>query len=216
MGFLPPGGRASAAHVASRLYETVEKDTVVAAHGGRAVRSLPIGRSAARDATISIDHGVVYVSRERAYRYADGAAIPVIRMAAERAFPIADAGLLTPEGYHTAAGGNLCRSIPPHLFRVTTFGRAWAAIGCVVDAATGLARPRRHPAYLDKRRRGHRASPAQTARADEVKILPGIHGRGMRAGRLEPDCAPHDMVDQRSKDYRHQGQVPAGPRRLHL
>jgi probable phosphoglycerate mutase len=64
-GFMPPGGE-SYAQVTARVgewYETVERDTVVAAHGGTA-RALIAHLKVAppEDAThYSIEHGVVYV-----------------------------------------------------------------------------------------------------------------------------------------------------------
>jgi broad specificity phosphatase PhoE len=74
-GFTPPGGE-SYAQVTLRIrqwYETVEQDTVVAAHGGTA-RALVahLGLAAPQDAThYSIDQGVVYVfAGNRLSRYA--------------------------------------------------------------------------------------------------------------------------------------------------
>jgi broad specificity phosphatase PhoE len=64
-GFLPPGGE-SYAQLTLRLrpwYETVDTDTVVAAHGGTARALIAhLGIASPEDAThFSIDHGVVYV-----------------------------------------------------------------------------------------------------------------------------------------------------------
>jgi broad specificity phosphatase PhoE len=74
-GFTPPGGE-SFAQVTVRIrqwYETIEQDTVVAAHGGTA-RALVahLGLAAPQDAThYSIDQGVVYVfAGNRLSRYA--------------------------------------------------------------------------------------------------------------------------------------------------
>jgi probable phosphoglycerate mutase len=64
-GFLPPGGE-SYAQLTVRMrawYETVDKDTVVAAHGGTARALIAhLGIASPQDAThYSIDQGVVYV-----------------------------------------------------------------------------------------------------------------------------------------------------------
>src|ERR1700736_6356216 len=64
-GFLPPGGE-SYAQLTVRIrawYETVDKDTVVAAHGGTARALIAhLGIASPQDAThYSIDQGVVYV-----------------------------------------------------------------------------------------------------------------------------------------------------------
>jgi broad specificity phosphatase PhoE len=64
-GFMPPGGE-SYAQVAVRIrqwYESVERDTVVAAHGGTARALIAhLGLASPQDAThYSIDQGVVYV-----------------------------------------------------------------------------------------------------------------------------------------------------------
>jgi probable phosphoglycerate mutase len=74
-GFTPPGGE-SYAQVTVRIrgwYETVDKDTVVAAHGGTARALIAhLGLAAPEDAThYSIDQGVVYVfAGNRLARYA--------------------------------------------------------------------------------------------------------------------------------------------------
>ena len=81
-------------------------------------------------------------------------------------------------GYHTAAGGILCRSIPSAiLFRVTTFGESHGpAIGCVVDGCPpriALTEADIQP-YLDKRRPGQSRFTTQRHEPDEVKILSGV------------------------------------------
>jgi broad specificity phosphatase PhoE len=74
-GFTPPGGE-SYAQVAARIrqwYETIERDTVVAAHGGTARALIAhLGLAPPPDATqYSIDQGVVYVfAGSRLTRYA--------------------------------------------------------------------------------------------------------------------------------------------------
>lgn len=74
-GFKPPGGE-SYAQVTVRIrgwYETVDKDTVVAAHGGTARALIAhLGLAPPQDAThYSIDQGVVYVfAGDRLARYA--------------------------------------------------------------------------------------------------------------------------------------------------
>src|SRR5262249_19762074 len=74
-GSTPPGGK-SYAKVTVRIrqwYETVDKDTVVAAHGGPARALIAhLGLAPPQDAThYSIDHGVVYVfAGNRLARYA--------------------------------------------------------------------------------------------------------------------------------------------------
>jgi broad specificity phosphatase PhoE len=74
-GFLPPGGE-SYAQLTVRMrawYETVDKDTVVAAHGGTARALIAhLGIASPQDAThYSIDQGVVYVFAQGALaRYA--------------------------------------------------------------------------------------------------------------------------------------------------
>ena len=74
-GFTPPGGE-SYAQVAVRIrqwYERLERDTVVAAHGGTARALIAhLGLAAPQDAAhYSIDHGVVYLFAEkRLTRYA--------------------------------------------------------------------------------------------------------------------------------------------------
>jgi broad specificity phosphatase PhoE len=74
-GFMPPGGE-SYAQVTVRIrqwYETVDKDTVVAAHGGTARALIAhLGLAAPQDAAhYSIDQGVVYVfAGDRLSRYA--------------------------------------------------------------------------------------------------------------------------------------------------
>jgi probable phosphoglycerate mutase len=73
-GFLPPGGE-SYAQLTVRMrawYETVDKDTVVAAHGGTARALIAhLGIAPPQDAThYSIDQGVVYVfAQSRLARY---------------------------------------------------------------------------------------------------------------------------------------------------
>src|SRR5262249_49928855 len=74
-GFAPPGGE-SYAQVAVRIrdwYERLERDTVVAARGGRArVLIAHLGRAPPQDAAqYSIDQGVVYLFAEKGLtRYA--------------------------------------------------------------------------------------------------------------------------------------------------
>jgi broad specificity phosphatase PhoE len=74
-GFLPPGGE-SYAQLTVRIrawYETVDKDTVVAAHGGTARALIAhLGIASPQDAThYSIDQGVVYVfAQSELARYA--------------------------------------------------------------------------------------------------------------------------------------------------
>jgi probable phosphoglycerate mutase len=74
-GFMPPGGE-SYAQVTVRIrqwYATVDKDTVVAAHGGTARALIAhLGLAAPQDAIqYSIDQGVVYVfAGDRLTRYA--------------------------------------------------------------------------------------------------------------------------------------------------
>ena len=74
-GFMPPGGE-SYAQVTVRIrqwYATVDKDTVVAAHGGTARALIAhLGLAAPQDAAqYSIDQGVVYVfAGDRLTRYA--------------------------------------------------------------------------------------------------------------------------------------------------
>lgn len=74
-GFLPPGGE-SYAQVTIRIrgwYETIEKDTVVAAHGGTARALIAhLALAPPQDAThYSIDQGVVYIfAGNRLARYA--------------------------------------------------------------------------------------------------------------------------------------------------
>jgi broad specificity phosphatase PhoE len=73
--FTPPGGE-SYAQVVARIrqwYETIERDTVVAAHGGTARALIAhLGLAPPQDATqYSIDQGVVYVfAGSRLTRYA--------------------------------------------------------------------------------------------------------------------------------------------------
>src|SRR5262249_41174081 len=127
----PPGGE-SYAQVTVRIggwYETVDKDTVVAAHGGTARALIAhLGLAAPEDAThYSIDQGVVYVfAGNPLARYAWRPPLMAASdrsMAAERLptmtqapFP---AGPFDPgwhAGYHIAAEGTPCRSTPSAIF----------------------------------------------------------------------------------------------------
>ena len=109
-----------------------------------------------------------------------------------------------------------------HLFRFTTFGESHgAAIGCVVDGC-----PPRIPlteadiqVYLDKRRPGQSRFTTQRQEPDAVKIMSGVFtGERRQAG----DHRHADHADDRECRsaleglFRHQGQIPARPCRLHL
>ena len=103
------------------------------------------------------------------------------------------------------------------LFRFTSWGESHGpAIGCVVDGT-----PPRIPlseadiqVWMEKRRPGQSRFVTQRQEPDTVKILSGVF-EGVTTG--TPIALHIDNVDQRSRDYsRDQGQVPPGPRRLHL
>ena len=109
-----------------------------------------------------------------------------------------------------------------HLFRVTTFGESHGpALGCVVDGC-----PPRIPLtaadiqpYLDKRRPGQSRFTTQRREPDTVSILSGFfpdesgrRGHHRHADRADDrECRP--ALEGLLRD---QGQLPAGPCRLHL
>ena len=103
------------------------------------------------------------------------------------------------------------------LFRVTTWGESHGpAIGCAVDGV-----PPRLPLseadiqpWLDRRRPGRSRFTSQRREPDAVRIVAGVF-EGQTTGM--PVALVIDNVDARAPGlWRHQGQVPSRPRRLHL
>ncbi len=110
-----------------------------------------------------------------------------------------------------------------YMFRVTTFGESHGvAIGCVVDGCPPLlpltVEDIQHD--LDRRRPGQSRFTTQRQEPDAVKILSGVMPHpetGVQVTTRHADCA----VDREHRSaleglFRHQGQVPARPCRLHL
>ena len=110
-----------------------------------------------------------------------------------------------------------------HLFRVTTFGESHGpAIGCVVDGCPPgipLTEADIQP-YLDKRRPGQSRFTTQRQEPDQVRILSGVFKdeRDGRAGhhRHADRAADRERRPALEGLFRHQRQIPARPRRLHL
>ena len=108
-----------------------------------------------------------------------------------------------------------------HLFRVTTWGESHGpAIGCVVDGCPPGIRARRRPtsrAISTSAGRASRASRRSASEPDEVEILSGVFADD--GGRQVTTGTPIALDDRQRRPAlqglrRHQGQVPARPRRL--
>ena len=109
-----------------------------------------------------------------------------------------------------------------HLFRVTTWGESHGpAIGCVIDGCPpGIPLTADEiQVFLDKRRPGQSRFTTQRREPDAVRILSGrVHRRRRPPGHhRHADLARHrQRRPARQGLRRHQGQVPARPRRFHL
>src|SRR5262249_35131659 len=229
-GFAPPGGE-SYAQVAVRIrdwYERLERDTVVAAHGGTARALIAhLGLAPPQDAAqYSIDQGVVYLFAEKGLtRYAGsrpgifvkGGSSAVygfgrwdLTATATRATTRRRAELYVVQHFRPPLQGHDLRRKP------------WAR-----DRLRGRRLPGAHPADRD----GHPALPRQAAARPVA-----LHDAAPRAGSGEnplrrflrrnhrpagddgnADCARHrECRPAREGLFRHQGQVSARARRLHL